>query len=97
MIDLLILMAALVVAIFWVGFQQRKLTATLKRLEKAEKRLHSAKLTLTDTKETNGALVAETVFLKHVLYDIAKGEAHVWIEDGELRAARTATGETPIH
>ena len=97
MIDILIMMAALVVAIFWVGFQQRRLTTTTKRLEKVEKRLHSAKLTLTATKETNEALMAETMFLKNVLYDVAKGEAHVWIEDDELRATRTATGETPIH
>ena len=97
MIDILIMMAALVVAIFWVGLQQRRLTTTTKRLEKVEKRLHSAKLTLTATKETNEALMAETMFLKNVLYDVAKGEAHVWIEDDELRATRTATGETPIH
>jgi cell division protein FtsB len=97
MVDILIMMAALVVAMVWVGFQQRRLTTTLKRLERVEKRLHSAKLTLADTKETNEALVAETMFLKHVLFDVAKGEAHVWIEDGELRAARTADRETPIH
>lgn len=97
MIDILIMMAALVVAIFWVGFQQRRLTTTTKRLEKVDKRLSSAKLTLTTTKEANEALMAETMFLKNVLYDVAKGEAHVWIEDGELRATRTATGETPIH
>ena len=97
MTDILILMAALVVAIFWVGFQQRRLTTTTKRLEKVEKRLHSAKLTLTATKQANEALMAETMFLKNVLYDVAKGEAHVWIEDDELRATRTATGETPIH
>lgn len=97
MIDILILMATLVVAFFWVGFQQRRLTATNKRLEKVERRLHSAKLTLTATKETNGALMAETMFLKNVLFDVAKGEAHVWIENGELRAARTADRETPIH
>jgi len=97
MTDILIMMAALVVAMIWVGFQQRRLTTTLKRLERVEKRLHSAKLTLADTKETNEALVTEVMFLKHVLLDIAKGEAHVWIEDGELRAARTADGETQIH
>lgn len=92
-----ILAATLVVAIFWVGFQQRRLTTTTKRLERVEKRLHSAKLTLAATKETNEALMAETMFLKNVLYDVATGEAHVWIEDDELRAARTATGGTPIH
>lgn len=94
---LLTMMAALVAAVFWIGFQQRRLTTTTKRLVKAEQRLHSAKLTLTQTKEQNEALKAETMFLKNVLFDVAKGEAHVWIEDNELRAARTATGETPIH
>jgi uncharacterized protein YlxW (UPF0749 family) len=93
----LTLMAALVVAIFWVGFQQRRLTTTTKRLVKAEQRLYSAKLTLTQTKEQNEALMAETMFLKNVLYDVAKGEAHVWIEDDELRATRLPAGETPIH
>ena len=97
MIDILIIMAAFVAAIFWIGLQQRRLTTTTKRLEKVEKRLHSAKLTLTATKDENMNLKAETMFLKNVLYDVAKGEAHVWIEDDELRAARTATGETPIH
>jgi len=95
--DILIMMAALVVAIFWVGFQQRRLTTTTKRLEKVEKRLHSAKLTLTTTKQTNEELMTETMFLKNVLYDVAKGEAHVWIEGDELRATRIADGETPIH
>jgi hypothetical protein len=93
----LTMMAALVVAVVWIIRQQRRLVAIHKRLEKVGKRLHSAKLTLADTKETNEALVAETMFLKTVLLDIAKGEAHVWIEDGELRATRTAAGETPIH
>jgi len=97
MIETAILAAALVVAIFWTGFQQRKLTTTTKRLEKAEKRLHSAKLTLTATKETNEALMAETMFLKNVLFDVAKGEAHVWIEDDELRATRLPDGEAPVH
>lgn len=93
----LTMMAALVAAVFWIGFQQRRLTTTTKRLVKAEQRLHSAKLTLTQTKEQNEALMAETMSLKHVLFDVAKGEAHVWIEDGELRAARAADRETPIH
>lgn len=94
---LLTMMAALVAAVFWIGFQQWRLTTTTKRLVKAEQRLHSAKLTLTQTKEQDEALKAENMFLKNVLFDVAKGEAHVWIEDGEVRAARTATGETPIH
>jgi len=93
----LTMMATLVVAIFWTSFQQRKLTTTTKRLVKAEQRLHSAKLTLTQTKEQNEELMAETMFLKNVLFDVAKGEAHVWIEDGELRATRTANRETPMH
>jgi len=98
MIDILIMMVPLVVAMIWVGFQQRRLTTTHKRLEKVEKRLTSAKLTLAGTKQANEALMAETMFLKTVLTDVAKGEAHVWIgEDGEVRATRTATGETPIH
>ena len=97
MTDILIMTATLVVAAFWVGFNQRKLTATTKRLEKVEKRLHSTKLTLTATKVTNEDLVDETMALKHILYDIAKGEAHVWIENDELRAARTPTGKTPVH
>ena len=98
MTDILILMAALVVAMIWVGFQQRRLTTTHKRLEKVEKRLNSAKLTLVGTKQANEALMAKTVFLRQILTDVAKGEAHVWIgEDGEVRATRTATGETPIH
>jgi uncharacterized membrane-anchored protein YhcB (DUF1043 family) len=97
MTDILILMAALVVAMVWVGFQQRRLTTTLKRLERVEKRLHSAKLTLAATKkEVNGCL-GENQLLKEVLTDVAKGEAHVWIEDGEVRATRTASRETPIH
>lgn len=94
---LLTMMAALVAAVFWIGFQQRRLTTTIKRLVKAEQRLHSAKLTLTQTKEQNEELTAEVVFLKSVLFDVAKGEAHVWIEDDELRAARKPVGGTQVH
>ena len=97
MIDTLIMMATLVVAMIWVGFQQRRLTTTLKRLHKVEQRLHSAKLTLTATKDENMDHKAEIMLLKNVLFDVAKGEAHVWIEDDELRATRTATGEIPVH
>jgi len=97
MIDTLFMMATVLVAMIWIGFQQRRLTTTTKRLEKVGKRLHSAKLTLTATKDENMNHKAEIMFLKKVLYDVAKGEAHVWIEDGELRATRTATGGTPIH
>ena len=94
---LLIMLALLVVAVFWIIHQQSLITTLHKRLVKAEQRLHSAKLTLTQTKGQDEELKAEITFLKNVLYDVAKGEAHVWIEDDELRAARTATGETPIH
>jgi|GEM_PF-5782439 len=98
MMNTLILMAAILIATFWVGFQQRTLTTTLKRLEKVERRLHSAKLTLTSTKQTNEELMAESLSLKAVLTDVAKGEAHVWIgEDGEVRAQKRATGEIQIH
>ena len=97
MVGTLTMMVALVVAMIWVSFQQRRLTTTTKRLHKVEQRLHSAKLTLAATKDENMDHKAEIMFLKNVLYDVAKGEAHVWIEDDELRAARTATGETPIH
>ena len=98
MMNTLILMAAILIATFWVGFQQRTLTTTLKRLEKVERRLHSAKLTLTSTKQTNEELMAESLSLKAVLTDVAKGEAHVWIgEDGDVRAARKADRKTPIH
>jgi hypothetical protein len=94
---LLIMLALLEVAVFWIFLLQRRLTTTHKRLVKVEQRLHSAKLTLTQTKGQDEELKTEITFLKNVLYDVAKGEAHVWIEDDELRAARTATGETPIH
>ena len=97
MIDTLIMVAALVAAIFWIGLQQRMLTTTTKRLEKVEKRLHSAKLTLTTTKDENMDHKAEIMFLKNVLFDVAKGEAHVWIEDDELRAARKPVGGTQVH
>jgi len=98
MTDTLIMMATLVVAIFWIGLQQRRLTVTRNRLRKVEKRLHSARLTLTQTKGTNEELGAETMLLKTVITDVAKGEAHVWIgEDGEVVAARTAVGEIQIH
>jgi len=35
--------------------------------------------------------------LESVLSDVAKGEAHVWIEDGEVRAQKRATGEIQMH
>jgi len=98
LIAMLAFVAALMAAAYWTVHLQRTLTTTLKRLEKVERRLHSAKLTLTSTKQTNEELMAESMFLKAVITDVAKGEAHVWIgEDGDIRATRTATGETPIH
>jgi cell division protein FtsB len=98
MIDLLIMMAALVAAIGWTVYLQRVLSKTYKRLEKVEQRLLSARVTLAATKKTNELLSNEVDFLKQVLFDVAKGEAHVWIgEDGLVRATRTADGETPVH
>lgn len=98
MIDLLITMAALVVAIFWVGYQQRELTKTLKRLKKTEQRLHSAKLTLSACKDANEYLKNNNEFMGTILMDVAKGEANVWIDDnGELIAARTPAGNTSVH
>lgn len=93
----LTMMAALVAAIVWTIRQQRRVSTTHRRLAKVEQRLRSAKLTLTQTKEQNEALAARTMLLENVLMDIAKGEAHVWIEDGELRAARTAAGKVQVH
>lgn len=97
MIETAIFMAALVAALSLIGFLLRELRKANKTMEKATQRLHSAKLTLTATKEQNEALMTETVFLKSVLFDVAKGEAHVWIEDDELRAARKPVGGTQVH
>lgn len=97
MIETAILAAALMAALFLIGFLLRALRNLTKTMEKSTQRWMSARKTLVATKEQNEALKAETMFLKNVLFDVAKGEAHVWIEDDELRAARTATGETPIH
>ena len=97
MTDILIMMATLMVALVWVILLQRRVTTTLHRLEIAERRRNSAQLTLRATKDENMDHKAEIMFLKNVLFDVAKGEAHVWIEDGELRATRTAVGETQIH
>lgn len=94
---LLGMMATLVVAFVWIICLQRMLTTAYGRLSKVEQRLHSAKLTLTQTKEQNEALTAEVGILKQILFDVATGDADVWIEDGELRAARTAAGGTSVH
>ena len=104
MTDTLIIVMPILVAIIWIILQQRRLNSITNKLElnerrlsKAEQRLHSAKLTLTDTKQNNETLTQETLFLKGILFDVAQGEAHVWIEDDELRAMRTAGGEVSIH
>ena len=93
----LTMMATLVAAIVWIIRLQRSLTTTHRRLVKAEQRLRSAKLTLTQTKDENTDHQAEIMFLKGVLFDVAKGEAHVWIEEGQLRAARTTAGKVQVH
>ena len=91
MTDLLIMMAALVAAFFWIWFQEhqiRKLSAQLAKAEN-ERDLASKHAELHAT---------ENEFFKTVLLDVAKGEAHVWIgENGELIATRTAAGEAPLH
>jgi|31_taG_2_1085359.scaffolds.fasta_scaffold60244_1 cell division protein FtsB len=97
MTDILIMMATLMVALVWVILLQRRVTTTLHRLEIAERRRNSAQLTLRATKTDNEELTAEVAVLKQILLDVAKGEANVWIEDGELRAARTAAGNTSVH
>jgi uncharacterized protein YoxC len=97
MTETLVMMAALVAAMGWVIFQQLLVNRLTKRLANVDRRLASARLTLAATKkEVNGCL-GENQLLKEVLTDVAKGEAHVWIEDGEVRATRTASRETPIH
>ena len=98
MIDTLIMMAALVVAIIWIVFQQWRANTTFRLLTKSNKRLRSAKLTLAATKDENLDLKAEIMFLKTVVRDVATGDAHVWIgEDGEVRAVRATAGNTSIH
>jgi hypothetical protein len=94
---ILTMMAALAAAIVWIIRQEMTIRTTHKRLAKAEQRLRSAKLTLTETKEDNEELMGETTLLKNVLFDVAKGEVHVWIEGDELRATRKADRKTPIH
>lgn len=93
-----ILSAALAAAVVTSGILLRELRKTIRVTEKCTRRWASARKTLAATKQENEELTAEAVSLKNVLYDVAKGEAHVWIgDDGELRAARGATGNTPIH
>jgi uncharacterized membrane protein YccC len=93
---ILTLMAALVAAIIWIITQQRRLREQHRRTTKAEQRLHSAKLTLTHTKEVNQALAEEVQLLRQILTDVAKGEANVWIDEhGNTRAEKCAYREIP--
>jgi len=89
----LILTAALVAAAFWIVSQERLIKTITKQLEKTEQQL----LYEPEPEPDRDALEAEVVFLKNVLMDVANGDAYVWVEDGELRAARTVIGETSIH
>jgi hypothetical protein len=89
--------AALVAAIGWIVTLELTIRRLKHRLEKHDQRLRSAKLTLSQAKEAVEAATHENQFLKTVIHDVATGDAHVWIEDGEVRATRTAAGETPIH
>lgn len=97
MTDTPIMVAALVAAIGWTVMLELTIRCLKRRLAKAEQRLHSARLTLTQAKEAVDAATHENLFLKTVLHDVATGDAHVWIEDGKVRATRTAAGETPVH
>ena len=36
-------------------------------------------------------------FLESVISDVARGDADVWVEDGEVRAQKRATGKVPVH
>lgn len=97
MADLLIVMAAVVAAIVWIVMLELTIRRLKHRLEKSEQRLHSVRLTLSQAKEAVEAATHENQFLKTVIHDVATGDAHVWIEDGEVRATRTADRETPVH
>lgn len=35
--------------------------------------------------------------LESVISDVAKGDTDVWIEDGEVRAQKRATGKVQVH
>jgi hypothetical protein len=93
----LILTAALVAAAFWVVSQERLIKTITKQLEKTEQQLLYEPEPEPEPEPDRDALEAEVVFLKNVLMDVANGDAYVWVEDGELRAARTVIGETSIH
>ena len=98
MVDVLVLVAALVAAVGWIIYQQRVLAKATARLVRMDKRVNSARMTLTAAKSHINACLEENEMLKTVLTDVAKGEAHVWIgEDGDIRATRTVTGAAPLH
>lgn len=97
MTETLTMMATLVVAIVWIVMLELMIRRLKHRLEKHEQRLHSAKLTLSQAREAIEAATHENQFLKTVIHDVATGDANVWIEDGELRAARTPAGGTSVH
>jgi len=97
MIDLFIMMTALVFATVWTVYLQRVLSKTHKRLDKAEQRLNSTKVMLGIAKKTNEELNDEVAVLKSILFDVALGEADVWIEDGELKGKKRTTGTTQVH
>jgi hypothetical protein len=98
MTDILVMTVTLVVALCWIVYQQRVVNRLVRRLANSDRRLNSARLTLTDARHEVDECLEENQFLKAVLTDVAKGEAHVWIgENGDIRATRKATGKTPIH
>jgi hypothetical protein len=97
MTDTIIMMAALVAAIAWTIYLQRVVNKLTRRLTITGRRLHSARVTLADTKQDNEYLDNEVEVLKSILFDVAKGEADVWIENGELRGKKRITGNTQIH
>jgi len=95
---IIMMAAALVAATAWTIYLQRVVNKLTRRLTITGRRLHSARVTLADTKQDNEYLDNEVEALKDVLTDVAKGEADVWIgDDGLVRAKRKPTGRTPIH
>ena len=90
MTETLTMMAILLVAIVWIIRQEMVLRSIKDELEAADDVLDKAE-------EAVRCVVSENQLLKDVLTDVATGDAHVWIEDGEVRATRTASGGTPIH
>lgn len=90
MTETLTMMAVLLVAIVWIIRQEMVLRRIKDELEVADDVLDKAE-------EAVRCVVSENQLLKDVLTDVAAGDAHVWIEDGQVRATRTADRETPIH